>query len=54
MGFFPSPNPTSREIPQVKQEFDNPSIMIHFSPRKLGIFSLFRGNTFCFKSRVGF
>ena len=55
MGFFPSPIPTSREIPQVRQEFDNPSIISSiFSPRELGIFSLFRGNTFCFKSRVGF
>ena len=30
MGFFPSPNPALREIPQVRQEFDNPSIIIHF------------------------
>ena len=33
-------------IPQVRQELDNPSIIIHDSPRELGIFSLFRGNTF--------
>ena len=30
MGFFPGPNPTSREIPQVRQEFDNPSIIGYF------------------------
>ena len=28
MGFFPSPNPTPREIPQVRQEFDDPRYMI--------------------------
>ena len=38
MGFFPSPNPTSREIPQVGQEFDNPSIIIHFFTPWIGSF----------------
>ena len=38
MGFFPSRNPTSREIPQVRQEFDNPSIIIHFFHRVNWVF----------------
>ena len=56
MGLFPTPISyimRNWEIPQVRQEFDNPSIINPFFHRVNWVFfRLFRGNNFCFKSRV--
>ena len=53
MGFFPSPNPTSREIPQVRQEFDNPSIIIHFFIAWIGYFKLISRKYFLLQIQGG-
>ena len=52
-GLFPSPNPTSGEIPQVRQEFDNPSIIIHFFTAWIGYFQLISRKYFLLQIQGG-